>query len=60
MRCYYSNEGLYVGIEIDCLGVCKEMESELRCCVNCLKECTVECQISKCIKRTGGNDEKGN
>lgn len=60
MRCYYSNEGLYVGIEIECFGVCKEMENELRCCVNCLKECMVECQISKCIKRMGENDEKSN
>jgi hypothetical protein len=59
-KCRFSNEGLYVGIEIECFGVCKEMENELRCCVNCLKECMVECQISKCIKRMGKNDEKSN
>jgi len=51
MICRFSNEGIYSGIEIECFGVCKEMENDLRCCMDCFKECLIECTISKCMKR---------
>lgn len=52
-KCRFSNEGLYVGIEIECFGVCKEMENEKRCCTDCpkLTECSIVCEIAKCIGR---------
>lgn len=60
MRCRYSNLGVYVGIEIECKGVCKEMENDIRCCVDCPKKCEFICEIAKIILRIEANDEKSN